>query len=116
MTVFDQRNQTVKYQYNAAGNINLSGVKDASEFIEELEKLKSEVSLAASSQTIDAEIVTDTQYQIQKVVDQAQKPDPNKSLMIDHLSKVKDLLKNIVEVGGIVAGISKAIELVQTLF
>jgi len=116
MTVFDQRGQQVTYQYNAAGNINFSDVQNRADLVSELEKLKAEVALAGDSKVIDAEVVTDAQYQIQKAVDQAKKSEPNKPAILDHLSKAKEFMKGLVEAGGIVTGIMKAIELVQQFF
>lgn len=116
MSVFDQRDQKVKYQYNAAGNINFGAVQNRANLVSELEKLKAEIELAGNSQVIDAEVVTDTQYQIQKAVGQARKPEPNKSVILDHLGKAKEFMKGLAEAGGIVAGIVKATELVQKLF
>ncbi len=116
MSTFDQRGQTVNYQYNSAGNINFGNVQNRTDIISELEKLKDEISKAGDAQVIDAEIVTDVQYQIQKAVDQAKKTEPSKSSILDHLGKAKDFLKSVIEAGGIVTGIIKSIELVQQLF
>ncbi|MEG4326852.1 hypothetical protein [Microcoleus sp. herbarium5] len=116
MSAFDQRGQKVNYQYNSAGNINFGNVQNLTDLISELEKLKDEISKAGDAQVIDAEIVTDVQYQIQKAVDQAKKPEPNKNSILEHLGTAKDFLKNAIEVSGIIAGIAKSIELVQQLF
>jgi hypothetical protein len=116
MSVFDQRGQKVTYQYNAAGNINFGNVQNRADLIGELEKLKDEVSKAGEAEIIDAEIVTDTQYQIQKAVEQAKKAEPSKKSILEHLGKAKEFVKGVVEAGGIVTGIVKAIELVQHLF
>ena len=116
MSVFDQRAQKVNYQYNAAGDINFATVQNQADLVNELEKLKSEITKAGDAQVIDAEIVTDVQYQIQKAVDQSKKPEPNKNAIVENLIQAKEFIKNIAEAGGIVAGIVKAIELVQQLF
>jgi hypothetical protein len=50
MAIFDQRGQQVNYQYNAAGDINLGSVQNQAQLIEELSKLKSELSEAAEAQ------------------------------------------------------------------
>lgn len=116
MSVFDQRGQKVTYQYNAAGNINFGAVENRADFIGELEKIKAEISKARDAEVIDAEAVTDAQYQIQKAVDQAQKPEPNRNAILEHLGKAKGFIKGVVDVGGLVTGITKAIELAQNLF
>jgi hypothetical protein len=114
--IFDQRRQRVNCQYNASGNINFGAVENRVNLIGELEKLKEEVVLAGNSSVDYSEIVTDTQYQIQKALDQARKPEPTKSVILDHLSRAKGFAKGLVEAGGLVTGIMKAIELVQKLF
>ena len=116
MSVFDQRGQKVTYQYNAAGNINFGNVKNRVDLVEELEKLKVEISKAKDAKAIDAETVTDVQYQLQKAVDQAQKPEPNKNAILEHLDKAKDFIKGVADLGGLVTGIIKAMELAQNLF
>ena len=116
MTVFDQRGQKVNYQYNSAGNINFGNVQNRTDLIAELGKLKDEISKAGDAQVIDAEIVTDVQYQLQKAVDQAQKSEPSKNSILKHLGEAKDFVKGVTEAGAIVAGIMKAVDLVQQLF
>ncbi|AKV66836.1 MULTISPECIES: hypothetical protein [Microcystis] len=116
MPVFDQRGQKVTYQYNAAGDINFGNVQNRADLISELEKLKDEISKAGEAEVIDAEIVTDAQYQIQKAIDQAKKSEPSRKSILDHLGEAKEFMKGVVEAGGIVTGIVKAIELVQQLF
>jgi hypothetical protein len=116
MPVFDQRGQKVTYQYNAAGNINFDAVQNRADLVSELEKLKAEISKAGEAQVIEAELVTDAQYQIQKAVDQAKKPEPNQHSILEHLGKAKDVVKGVVDAGGLVTGIMKAMELAQNLF
>jgi hypothetical protein len=116
MTVFDQRDQNVNYQYNAAGDINFESVQNRIELVAELKKLKSELSKASSAGAIDAEIVTDAEYQITKAIQQAQKPQPDKKTIVDHLNNAKKFIDGVVVGGGMVAGLVKAIGLVQQLF
>ncbi len=116
MAFFDQRNQTVTYQYNAAGNISFGSVKNRVDLIGELEKLKNEVSRAGEAKVIDPDKVTDVQYQIQKAVDQAKKPQPSKNPILEHLGKAKDLISTVGAANGIVNGIKEAIELVNQFF
>lgn len=116
MSVFDQRGQNVNYQYNASGNINFGTVDNREDLVRELENLKSEVLIARDINTISSDIVTDLQYQLQKAVDQAQKSEPDKNTILKHLSESKNLIKGVVDVGGLVTGIMKAMELVENLF
>ena len=106
----------MNYQYNAAGDINFELVQNRVELVAELEKLKSELSKASSAGAIDAEIVTDAEYQITKAIQQAQKPQPDKKTIVDHLNSAKKFIDGVVVGGGMVAGLVKAITLVQQLF
>lgn len=118
MSGFDQRGQKVniQYNYNADGNINFGGVQNQVDLVTELEKLKSEITKAGDAQIIESDVITDVQYQLQKAVDHAKKPDADKNLVVEYLNQAKGFIKGIVEAGGIVSGITKAIELVQKFF
>ena len=121
MSVFDQRGQNVtnqsnQYIYNAGGNINFGDVQNQADLVTELEKLKSEITKAGDAQIIESDVITDVQYQLQKALDHAKKPDANKNIVVEYLNQAKGFIKGIVEAGGIVSGITKAIELVQKFF
>ncbi len=115
MSVFDQRNQQVTYQYNAAGDINLNTVQNRAELLGELDKLKAEVARAAAARVIDAEVATDTEYHLTKATQQAQNTDPDKSTILSHLNTAKQLLSNVAAVGGLVTALAKVAELAQHL-
>jgi len=112
MSTFDQRGQRVNYQYNAAGNINLGSVQNQMQLVEEMEKLKSELSRAAEAQVIDADIFTDADYQLTKAIQQAKKPQPDKKSVMDHLNSAKSLLEGVTAVNGIITALSQVIQLV----
>jgi hypothetical protein len=116
MAIFDQRNQNVNYQYNAAGDINFDGVQNRVELIGELEKLKAELSRASSSGAIDGEIVTDAEYQITKAIQQSQKSQPDKTTILEHLRRAKSFVESVTVATGMVTALVKAGELVQHLF
>jgi hypothetical protein len=48
MAIFDQRGQRVKWQYNAAGNINFGTVQNRNDLVCELQELKLESPKAAA--------------------------------------------------------------------
>lgn len=116
MSVFDQRDQKVGTQYNAAGNMSFGNVQNRSDVISELEKLKTEVTNARDAEVINAEIATDVDYHITKAVQQASKPEPNKNTILEHITKAKDLIKGVAEAGGIVTALMKVAELIQNFF
>ncbi|MEQ9550738.1 MAG: hypothetical protein RIM23_14115 [Coleofasciculus sp. G3-WIS-01] len=124
MSVFDQRGQKVNIQNNAAGNtnfsaagnINLSAVENRADLVGELEKIKDEVAKARDAEVIDAELATDVNYHITKVVQQANKPEPSKTTILNHVNTAKNLIKGVAGAGGLVTALMKVAELVQTLF
>lgn len=116
MSVFDQRGQSVQYQYNAAGNINFGEVQNKAQLITELEKLKAELTKASDEQVLDAEIVTDAQYQITKAVQQAQKPEADKDKIVDHLVAAKTAIEGVAAAGGMVTALIQAAQLAQKFF
>jgi hypothetical protein len=95
MSVFNQQGQTVNTQYNAAGDINFSSVQNSTEFVAELIKLRNEFSKVAQEEAIDAEIVTDTEYQLTKAIQQAEKAQPDKGIISNHLEKAKQLVDSL---------------------
>lgn len=116
MSVFDQRGQHVNYQYNAAGDINFGAVESRMDLIGELEKLKAELRKASNAQVIDAEIVTDAEYQITKAVQEAKKTAPQKQTILDRIDGAKKLIEGVAAAGGMVTALINAAELVQKFF
>jgi len=116
MTVFDQRGQHVNYQYNAAGDINFGTVQNKVDLVGELEKLKAEIGKAGAAQVIDAEVVTDAEYQITKAMQEAKKPEPKKETVLERINGAKALIEGVAAAGGMVAALIKAAELVQKFF
>jgi hypothetical protein len=116
MSTFDQRGQQVQYQYNAAGNINFGAIQDRTGLVQEMEKLKDELLKAAGTQIIDAEVVTDSEYQLTKAIQQAKKPEPDKAKILEHLNGAKTLIESVAAASGLVTGFLHAAELVQKFF
>jgi hypothetical protein len=116
MAIFDQRNQKVDYQYNAAGDINFEGVQNRIGLTNELEKFKAELSRAAEAGAIDAEIVTDAEYQIAKAIQQSKKAEPDKKSILGHISNAKTLIEGVAATSGMITALIKAAEIVQQLF
>lgn len=98
VTTFDQRNQQVRNQNNAAGDIyienntSIDKIQDTAEFIQELQKLKSQLFRAGEAQVIDAELVTDVDYELASAIQEARKPDLNKESVLKPMEKAKNLL------------------------
>ncbi|MFN6539641.1 MAG: hypothetical protein RM021_025290 [Nostoc sp. EkiNYC01] len=98
VATFDQHGQQVQNQNNAArdinikGDINIGNIQNTNDFIRELQKVKSELSKAGEAQIIDAEIVTDADYEIATAIQEAKKATPNKNLVLEAIKKAKNLL------------------------
>lgn len=116
MSVFDQRDQNVNYQYNAAGNINIDNVQNADDLIGELAKLLDEIGKAKQVGVIDEDDAIDAEYQVQKAIQVAKKPEPDKKSFADHMSRAKMLLDGTKETAGLVTAVLKLIETAQDVF
>ncbi len=116
VSVFDQRNQQVNYQYNAAGDINFGAVQNQIALVHQLEALKAELRKAGDAQVIDGEIVDDAEYQLTKAISQAKKPEPDKKTLVEHLSTAKTFLETTAAAVALVGDIGAAIDAVQKLF
>jgi hypothetical protein len=116
MTIFDQRGQTVTYQYNAAGDINIGAVQNRQEAVVQLERLLAELGKAAEGGAIPGEIVVDAEHQLKKALMIARKPDGDKKTLLEHLSKAKTFVENVAATGGLVSALIKAGEMVQKFF
>ena len=114
--VFDQRGQTVKYQFNAAGNINFGSIQDKSEVVNELRKLLDEISKANTAGVINQETAIDIEANVKKVIVQAEKNEPDKSIMLDHLEQAKLLLDGLISATSLVTALIQAAEIVRKFF
>jgi hypothetical protein len=116
MAVFDQRDQHVIYQYNAAGNINFGAVQNRIDLVGELEKLQTELTAAKQAGIFSEEIATDATYQLTKAVQQARQPAPDKKTLLTHLNSAKTLIEGVTATSGLVTAFVQAVELAQKLF
>ena len=111
MSVFDQRGQHVKYQYNAAGNINFGAIQDRQAFIEELEKLRQEIELAKDVNVIPSDTATEAEYHILQAKKEAQKDKPNERSFKLHITNAIILLKDIAAVASLASALNDLIQL-----
>ncbi len=116
MSVFDQRNQQVNTQYNAAGDINFSSVQNSVDFVNELKKLKVELARMAEEEIVDGEIVTDADYQLTKAIQLAEKDQPNKTSILEHLNNAKSYLEGVATLAKVAIAVGSAIAAASTLF
>jgi len=118
MSTFDQRNQKVTYQYNynATGNINFGSVQDRVDLTVELRKIQDELMKAVQKGVVDEEIAVDVDSKIKKVIIQAEKPEPNKKSILDHLREAQELIGGVAAAAGLVKGLAEAAEVARRLF
>ena len=116
MTTFDQRGQHVKYQYNAAGDINFGAVQNKMEVIGQLENLRTELKRAIDAGVFAEDAATDAEYQLKKAVQQAKKPEPDKKSTLDYLKGARTLIKGVAATEGLVSALVKAVEAVDKFF
>lgn len=122
VSTFDQRGQQVQSQNNAAGDVNIAGdinintIQTPSDFIRDLQRVKGELTKASEAQIIDAEIVTDADYEIASAIQEAKKPTPNKKSIIEHVDRAKGLLENVTATAGLATALVKLVEAAQKLF
>ena len=116
MSIFDQRGQQVRYQYNAAGDINFAAVQSRMDIIAELEKLRQEFPRAAQAEIIDAEVAKDAEDHLAKAIQQARQPQPDRKTILERVKNAKTLIEGISAASGLVTALMTTIELIQKFF
>jgi hypothetical protein len=122
VATFDQREQQVYNQNNAAhdihikGDISISKVGNTSDFIRELQKLKSELFKAGDAQIIDAELVADVDFELASAIQEAKKPTSGKESVLKPMEKAKKLLSQSAGATEFVTAIINLIAAGITLF
>jgi hypothetical protein len=116
VAIFDQRGQQVKYQWNAAGDINFGAVQNRADFVSELEKVQAEVARAQEAGAIDEEQAADVDNELRKAVIQAKKPDPNQKSLVSYLNTAKAIVADIQFLAGAAGALGTAIQAAQHLF
>ena len=115
MATFDQRNQTVTYQYNGE-MINFNGVVNKAEFAQQIDNVFSELSRAVSLNAIDAASANGALEAINTASANAKSPSPEKGKIIGYLQKAGELVKGAAALGGLYLALVKAAEVAQKVF
>jgi AbiTii len=116
MSTFDQRGQQVQNQYNAARDVNIGSIQNQTVFLQELQKIKDEVSRAGEAKILIEDVVVDVEYEITKASQETKKTEPKKAKILEHMSKAKTLLEGTVATTGLATALMKLIEAAQNLF
>ncbi len=112
MATFNQQGQIVQNQYNAE-TINFGQATTPDTYLRELKALQAELDKAIQGKALESEQALDAEYHLKKAVAQAEKSDPDKKSLIEHLSSAKELVSNV---GGLAAALAGAITAVGALF
>ena len=112
-SVFDQRGQNVNYQYNAAGNINVGTMQSEADLISQLDLLKQELAKARERSVITELTESKAKTPLLEAIQEAERPKPDKKSLLTHFDDIKDCLKGITAVEGIVEAVTKAYEWVE---
>ncbi|WP_027518481.1 hypothetical protein [Bradyrhizobium sp. WSM1417] len=115
MATFDQRGQTVTYQYNGE-TINFYGVANRAEFAQQIDNASSELARALSLNAIDAASANDALEAINAASANARSQAPEKGRIVGYLEKAGDLVKGAAALGGLYLALTKAAEVAQKLF
>jgi hypothetical protein len=111
MATFHQEGQTVQYQYNAE-TINFEKARTPDEFLLKLKNLQVELDRAIEAKAIPDESAIDAEHQINKAIQQAVKPTPDKKTLVKNLTSAKELVSNV---DGLAVAITGAIAAVGSL-
>ncbi len=116
MANFDQRNQKVKHQFNAGGNINFSLAENKAELIREFRKLHNELNSASTKNLLDGDLSAMVDAKIKNVIDQIDSSKPDKNSTLKHLQEAKELIGGIASATGLIKLLAEAVEVVRRLF
>jgi hypothetical protein len=116
MSIFDQRGQSVTYQYNAAGDINFGAVQNRMDLVRELEKLTLDFDQAVQQGVFDPETAIEADAKLQLTLTEAKKPAPSKQTMLERIDGAKKLIEGVTAASGMVAALVTATDLIQKLF
>jgi hypothetical protein len=120
MAIFDQRGQTVQYQYNAAGNVNFSSVQNRDELVTQLNNLLVELTKAAGQKAIGEEEAVQAKCELELAIVQAKKPEAKPGPILQYLEKARGIVESVAgtsaAVGGLISAIKEAAGTVARIF
>lgn len=107
--IFDQRGQTVQYQYNAAGDINFGSAQSRQQIVEELGRLLHELDEATEKKAMDEELAIDVKANVQKAIVEAKKPEPEGNKILKHLSAASGIILRVAATSTALTGLGKGL-------
>jgi len=116
MATFDQRNQKVKRQYNASGDINFGSAQNNAELLNEFKKLQNELRNAIAEGESKHDLPTDIEEKIKEVIKQIESPKPDKKSILEHLQEAQALIGGVTSATGLIKMLVEAAEVIRRLF
>lgn len=114
MAVFDQRNSNINSQYNISGDMYIQNVNNKQRIEKELENVMKELLLIRGE--IDGNVAQKVESCLQEASIEVKKDVPNKKSIFNCLGKTKELLQGVTSVTNLVNALTKAAEVVNTIF
>lgn len=130
--IFDQRGQQVGQQFNIAGDMDVESIQGGDtwigqeihfgaaasrdEVVAQIEELREQLEALLTASKADEETATDARYQMDKAVQQSQKPEADKKKIIDHLEGAKNLIAGLAGAAGLVKVFIEAAQAVRKFF
>lgn len=114
-SVFDQRGQNVNYQFNAAGDINISEIRDKQSLVNEIAKLRLEIEKVKAANLVSPDTALEAEYHLLQAGKQAEQEKPNKGSILDHIGKAKNLFVDLTAAAGLVKALIEVGQLVEKL-
>ncbi len=115
MSVFDQRGQHIQYQFNSAGDININSIDSVDRIVAELGKFRAEIDKAKVGNAITEDIAIQAQYHLLEASREVASKKPDRSAILQAISKTTGLLKSTAALTGLVTALTKLSEVVKDL-
>ncbi len=115
VSVFDQRGQHIQYQFNSAGDININSIDSVDRIVAELGKFRAEIDKAKVGNAITEDIAIQAQYHLLEASREVASKKPDRSAILQAISKTTGLLKSTAALTGLVTALTKLSEVVKDL-
>jgi hypothetical protein len=109
MSIFDQRNQRVGYQYNFNGSIRIDSVRGRGELAEELRKLLAEVEAAKKAGALENEAAEDAGHYLNQAIQKSESGASDKKGIMDRIEKAREVIEKAAATTASLTGLVTAL-------
>ncbi len=88
-------------------------MQNKADVIGELKKLQQELGRVIEQEAVAGDAAIDAEYEVKKALAQAEKPQANKTTLLKHLTRAKDLVSGV---SGLAGAFALAVEKIQAIF